>query len=132
MGDWPENRLQVAMPIADLEEVRDLKFTDIRGFKLLNTTGHQVGSVKDVFVDPNTLEPCFALLTYEKFMNFNPKSLLVPWSELTIGPDYVQTRAAEHTLLRPRVGATVPARPMNDEAAMEEEQATPAGTVATG
>jgi hypothetical protein len=132
MGDWPENRLQAAMPIDDLEEVRDLKFTDIRGFKILNTTGHQVGSVKDVFADPNTLEPCFALLTYEKFMNFNTKSLLVPWSELTFGADYVQTRAAEHTLLRPEVGATETAASTNDEVATEEEQATPAGTVATG
>src|SRR5439155_2501748 len=98
MGQWPENRLQAYMPMDDLEDVRDLNFTDIRGFQILNTTGHKVGSVKDVFVDPNTREPGFALLVYQKFLNFNTKSLLVPWSELTIGPDYVRTRTADHLL----------------------------------
>ena len=55
MGQWPENRLQAFMPMDDLEDVRELNFTDIRGFRILNTTGHPVGSVKEVFVDPNTL-----------------------------------------------------------------------------
>ena len=96
MGPLPENRLQGFMPMDDLEDVRDLTFTDIRGFQIKNTTGHRVGSVKDVFVDPNTLQPQFALLRYEKFLNFNTKSLLVPWSELTIGPEYVQTRSVDH------------------------------------
>jgi hypothetical protein len=48
-----------------------------------------------VFVDPNTLQPHFALLDYEKFMNFNVKDLLVPWSELQLGDGEVQTRPAE-------------------------------------
>src|SRR5689334_6006817 len=95
MGQWPENRLEAYMPMGDLEDTREFEFDDIRGWQVLNTTGHKVGSVKDVFVDPNTLEPGFALLHYEKFMNWNTKSLLVPWSELRFGPDYVQTRPAE-------------------------------------
>jgi sporulation protein YlmC with PRC-barrel domain len=99
MGDWPRNRLEAYMPIADLEGKRDFAFTDIRGFKVLNTTGHKVGSVRDVFVDPNTLEPHFALLHYEKFLSFNTKSLLVPWDELILGDDYVQTRWTEDHLL---------------------------------
>jgi sporulation protein YlmC with PRC-barrel domain len=99
MGQWPENRLRAYMPMADLEEKREFTFQDIRGFQVLNTTGHKVGSVKDVFVDPNTLEPHFAYLHYEKFANFNVKSLLVPWAELRIGPDYVQTRWTEPELL---------------------------------
>jgi sporulation protein YlmC with PRC-barrel domain len=95
MGQMPENRLQAWMPMGDLEGKRDFNFTDIRGFKILNTTGHKVGTVKDLFVDPNTLEPCFAFLSYEKFMNFNMKHYLVPWAELRIGEDYVQTRWTE-------------------------------------
>lgn len=94
MGQWPKDRLNAYMPMGDLEDKREFNFTDIRKFQILNTTGHKVGHVKDVFVDPNTLEPCFALLHYEKFMNRNTKSYLVPWSELTVGADYVQTRPA--------------------------------------
>ena len=95
MGQMPENRLEAYMPMGDIEKTRDFSFQDIRGFKVLNTTGHKVGSVRDVFVDPNTLEPHFALLHYEKFMNPNVKSLLVPWEELMIGDEEVRTRPAE-------------------------------------
>jgi sporulation protein YlmC with PRC-barrel domain len=93
-----ENRLQAWMPMSDLEGKRDFSFTDIRGYKILNTTGHKVGTVKDIFVDPNSLEPCFAFLNYEKFMNFNTKHYLVPWAELRIGDSYVQTRWTEEHL----------------------------------
>ncbi len=123
MGQWPENRLQAFMPMDDLEDVRNLNFTDIRGFQILNTTGHQVGSVKDVFVDPNTLQPGFALLTYQKFMNFHTKSLLVPWSELLIGPDYVQTRAADHLLPQTRTEAVHNLSDRELEADADEEPA---------
>jgi sporulation protein YlmC with PRC-barrel domain len=99
MGHWPDNRLRAYMPMSDLEGKRDFAFRDIRGLQILNTTGHRVGSVKDVFVDPNTLEPCFAFLDYEKFMNRNVKSYLVPWEELILGEDFVQTRWTEDELL---------------------------------
>jgi hypothetical protein len=95
MGQMPENRLEAYMPMGDLEKTRDFNFTDIRGFKVNNTTGHKVGTVKEVFVDPNTLEPCFAFIHYEKFMNWNMKHFLVPWHELILGEDSVQTRPAE-------------------------------------
>lgn len=95
MGQMPANRLEAYMPMGDLEKTRDFNFEDIRGWKVLNTTGHKVGSVKDVYVDPNTLAPHFALLDYEKFMNFNVKDLLVPWHELMLGDGEVRTRPAE-------------------------------------
>lgn len=99
MGQSSENRLQAYMPIGSLEKHREFAFRDIRGFQVMNTTGHQVGTVKDIFVDPNTLEPHFAYLDYQKFMNRNTKSLLVPWDELIIGDGYVQTRWTEEQLL---------------------------------
>jgi sporulation protein YlmC with PRC-barrel domain len=99
MGQWPDNRLEAYMPMGDLEGKRDFAFTDIRNYQVLNTTGHKVGTVKDIFVDPNTLEPCFAYLSYEKFMNRNVKHYLVPWRELIIGQDFVQTRWTEDSLL---------------------------------
>ena len=90
------------MPMSDIEDTRDFSFQDLRGFAIMNTTGHKVGSVKEVFVDPNTLEPRFALLDYDKgfrFRNNHTKDLLVPWRELIIGNDYVQTRWTEENLL---------------------------------
>ena len=105
MGQMPENRLQAWMPMSDLDGKRDFNFTDIRGFKIMNTTGHKVGAVKEIYVDPNTLEPCFAFLSYERFMNFNTKHYLVPWEELRIGEGYVQTRWTEEHLRPETVAA---------------------------
>lgn len=95
MGQIPQNRLTAYTRMSDLEDSREFSFPDIRGWKILNTTGHPVGKVEEVFVDPNTLEPGWVLLHYQKFMNFNTKTLLVPWSELRLGDHAVQTRPAE-------------------------------------
>jgi len=37
-------------------------FEDPRGFVVMNTTGHDVGKVEDLYVDPNTRTPQFAVL----------------------------------------------------------------------
>jgi hypothetical protein len=95
MGQISDNRLLAYIRMTDLEDSRDFAFPDIRGWKVLNTTGHGVGTVEEVFVDPNTLEPAWALLHYQKFMNFNTKKLLVAWSELRLGDKTVRTRPAE-------------------------------------
>jgi sporulation protein YlmC with PRC-barrel domain len=95
MGQMSDDRLKTYMPMSDLEDTRDFAFPDIRGWKVLNTTGHPVGKVEEVFVDPNTLEPGWALLHYQKFMNFNTKRLLVAWSELRLGERTVRTRPTE-------------------------------------
>jgi sporulation protein YlmC with PRC-barrel domain len=95
MGQMADDRLKAYMPMTDLEDSREFAFPDIRGWKVLNTTGHDVGKVEEVFVDPNTLEPAWALLHYQKFMNFNTKRLLVAWSELRVGDHTVQTRPSE-------------------------------------
>ncbi|MBI3912454.1 MAG: PRC-barrel domain-containing protein [Armatimonadetes bacterium] len=107
MGRWPANRLMVLVRMTDLEGKREFRFPDIRGWRVLNTTGHQVGRVEEVFVDPNTLEPGMALLRYQKFLDFNTKQLLVPWQEMRVGDNYVQTRWSERELL-PETAAQVP------------------------
>jgi sporulation protein YlmC with PRC-barrel domain len=96
MGEMPVNRLTAFTRMTDLEGKRTFQFPDIRGWKVLNTTGHEVGKVEEVFVDPNTLEPVMALLHYQKFMNTNTKKLLVPWNEVQIlGEGKVRTRPTE-------------------------------------
>jgi sporulation protein YlmC with PRC-barrel domain len=95
MGQMPDNRLIAFTRMSDIEDSREFSFPDIRGWKVLNTTGHPVGKVEEVFVDPNTLQPGWVLLHYQKFMNFNTKSLLVPWSEIRLGDKTVRTRPTE-------------------------------------
>jgi hypothetical protein len=95
MGQMTDNRLIAYTRMSDLEQFREFSLPDIRGWKVLNTTGHEVGKVEEVFVDPNSLEPGWALLHYQKFLNPNTKSLLVPWSELRLGNKTVQTRPTE-------------------------------------
>src|SRR5436190_24146790 len=114
MGQWPEHRLSALIRRSELEAKREFGFPDITGWRVLNTTGHEVGKVEEVFVDPNTLEPGMALLHYRKLLNFNTKSLLVPWHELRVGDDFVMTRWSEEALT-PQTAAQVPnARPADD------------------
>lgn len=107
MGQWSERRLSVLMRLTDLERQRPFNFPDIRGWKVLSTTGHSIGRVKEVFVDPNSRQPAMALLQYKTFLNFNTKMLLAPWGELRLGSDFVMTRSAEDDL-RPETAAQVP------------------------
>jgi len=99
MGTMPANRLTAFTRMTDLEGKREFHFPDLRGATVVNTTGHPVGIVEEIFVDPNTLEPAMALLHYKKFLNFNTKKLLVPWSELQIlNENQVRTRPTEEQL----------------------------------
>lgn len=111
MGYWPDGRLSVLTRMSDLEGTREFHFPDIRHWNILNTTGHKVGRVEDVFVDPNTREPGMALLHYQKFMNFNTKTFLVPWHELRLGEGFVQTRWSEDELLPETARHVPPAEP---------------------
>jgi hypothetical protein len=101
MGQMNEDRLIAFTRMGDLEDSREFSFPDIRGWKVLSPHGHEVGKVEEVFVDPNTLEPGWVLLHYQKFLNFNTKSLLVPWSELRLGDGTVQTRPSEESRAAP-------------------------------
>src|SRR5260370_17875708 len=95
MGQVSEHRLMAYTRMSDIEDSRDFSFPDIRRWKVLSPTGHEVGKVEEVFVDPNTLQPGWVVLHYQKFLNFNTKSLLVPWSELRLGDRTVHTRPTE-------------------------------------
>ena len=90
-----EQRDKAATGRVRTEAMAGGRIVDPRGYAVLNTTGHPVGKVEEVFVDPNTLQPGWVLLHYQKFMNFNTKSLLVPWSELRVNDQTVQTRPSE-------------------------------------
>jgi PRC-barrel domain len=129
MGQWPANRLAALMCMEDLEGKREFQFPDLRGWRVVNTTGHPVGLVEKVFVDPNTLEPGMVLLQYRKPTNGDAKRLLVPWHELRIGEDFVQTRWSEDVLL-PETARRVPVtRPADALAVPVEVSLTPHPTV---
>jgi sporulation protein YlmC with PRC-barrel domain len=109
----------------DLEGTRQFSFPDIRGWQVLNTTGHRVGKVEEVFVDPNTLEPAMVLLQYQKLMNPNTKQLLVPWQELRVGGEFVQTRWSEDELLPETARQVPPSDSASDLARPVEVTLTP-------
>jgi len=96
MSEISTRRLPALTRMSELDGKRTFEFTDIRGWKILNTTGHEIGKVEEVFVDPNTLEPMLVLLDYRKFLQFNTKKLLVPWTETQIlAEGKVRTRPTE-------------------------------------
>lgn len=67
---------------------------DPRGFTVLNTTGHDVGKVDDLYVDPNTRQPYFALLNLGNHtLGMGNRSVLVDFDDLEIrGDEKVQVR----------------------------------------
>ena len=58
---------------------------DPRGFSVVNATGHTVGKVEDLYVDPHTRLPHFALLSLGNHMlGVGNRHVLVGYDDLTI------------------------------------------------
>jgi sporulation protein YlmC with PRC-barrel domain len=78
-GEATLHRPQILELLSELEE-RDLQsestiqsvnlqstgFQDPRGYSVVNPTGHDVGTVEDLYVDPTTRVPRYALLSFGK------------------------------------------------------------------
>ncbi len=67
---------------------------DPRGYTVLNTTGHDVGKVADLYVDPHTRQPQFALLSLGNHtLGLGNRKVLVRFQDLEIRSDkQVQVR----------------------------------------
>ena len=58
---------------------------DPRGYKVLNTAGHDVGKVTDLYVDPHTREPYFALLSLGSHpLGLGNRQVLVGYADLEV------------------------------------------------
>lgn len=69
---------------------------DPRGFAVQNPTGHDVGKVDDLYVDPHTRLPHFALLSLGNHtLGIGNRRVLVAYADLTaVGNKAVQVRPA--------------------------------------
>lgn len=69
---------------------------DPRGFAVQNPTGHEVGKVDDLYVDPHTRLPHFALLSLGNHtLGIGNRRILVAYDDLTaIGNKQVQVKRA--------------------------------------
>ncbi len=69
---------------------------DPRGYSVQNPTGHEVGKVDDLYVDPHTRQPHFALLSLGNHtLGIGNRRILVAYNDLTaIGNKKVQVRRA--------------------------------------
>ncbi len=58
---------------------------DPRGFSVVNATGHSVGKVEDLYVDPHTRKAHFALLSLgDGFLGRGNRHVLVGYDDLTV------------------------------------------------
>ena len=58
---------------------------DPRGFTVLNTTGHDIGTVRDLYVDPTTRLPEFALLSLgNKPLGIGDRQILVAYTAVEV------------------------------------------------
>ena len=69
---------------------------DPRGYGIENATGHHVGKVEDLYVDPHTREPHFAVVSLGTHtLGIGNRHVLIPYDDLTvIGNKQVQVRRA--------------------------------------
>ena len=69
---------------------------DPRGYTVMNTTGHDVGKVEDLYVDPHTRQPHFALLALgNHLLGRGDRHILVGFDDLEITADkQVKVRVA--------------------------------------
>lgn len=70
-------------------------FGDPRGFTILNSTGHDVGKVADLYVDPHTRQPHFAVLTLGSHtLGLGNRSVLVGYEDIEVaGEKQARVRA---------------------------------------
>lgn len=62
--------------------------SDPRGFAVMNTTGHNVGKVEDLYVDPHTRQPYFALLSLGNHtLGIGDRKVLVAFDDLLLTGD---------------------------------------------
>lgn len=58
---------------------------DPRGFSVVNATGHDVGKVEDLYVDPHTRQPYFALLSLGNHtLGIGNRKVLVAFDDLLL------------------------------------------------
>ena len=69
---------------------------DPRGFTVVNTTGHDVGKVQDLYVDPNSRLPHFALLQLgNNPLGIGDRQVLVEFSDIELADEkQVRVRVA--------------------------------------
>ena len=61
---------------------------DPRGFSVLNAAGHHVGKVTDLYVDPHTREPYFALLSLGSHtLGIGNRQVLVSYRDVEVTGD---------------------------------------------
>ncbi|BDI30689.1 hypothetical protein CCAX7_27400 [Capsulimonas corticalis] len=63
-------------------------FADPRGFTVVNPTGHDVGKVDDLYVDPHTRQPFYALLALGNHpLGIGDRRVLVSYDDITSDSD---------------------------------------------
>ncbi len=69
---------------------------DPRGYRVMNTTGHDVGKVDDLYVDPNTRQPHFALVSLGNHtLGIGDRRVLIGYQDLEMtGEKQVRVRVA--------------------------------------
>jgi hypothetical protein len=61
---------------------------DPRGYTVVNTTGHDVGKVADLYVDPHTRQPFYALLQLGNHpLGIGDRRVLVSYDDITSDSD---------------------------------------------
>ncbi len=69
-----------------------LSATSIVGSKVINTTGEQLGNIKELMIDLDDGQIAYAVLSFGGFLGLGDKLFAIPWEALVF-------RAEDHTVV---------------------------------
>ena len=81
----------LALVLGTPSDARDrsgvLKASDLIGTKVEGTDGKNLGSIKDLVIDPQSGDVQYAVLDFGGFAGIGDKYFAVPWEALRVGQD---------------------------------------------
>lgn len=76
------------MTTATFETVNVLSANTLIGDNVVNTTGENLGEIKELMIDPQTGHVAYAVLSFGGFLGLGDKLFAIPFKSLTLRPDH--------------------------------------------
>lgn len=69
------------------EEPHILKTSELIGYRVINTDGEELGTIKEIVIDPHEARVAYAVLSFGGFLGLGDKLFALPWETLVLNPD---------------------------------------------
>lgn len=78
---------QEASELSASEEPHILKTSELIGYRVINTDGEELGTIKEIVIDPHEARVAYAVLSFGGLLGLGDKLFALPWKTLVLNPD---------------------------------------------